>query len=137
MKVEDLPAHYQAEIREKLLGSDTRTGENPIAAASGSATRDRVLPSLEADLHDQVESFCREWGWWYLHSRMDRRTTVAVGALDFCIAKPEGRVLWLELKRRGGKATPAQLATIAHLRKLGHTAEIVDNWADAHALLLL
>lgn len=99
------------------------------------SSRRTARPFLEADFHDKVESYCRGRGWYYLHSRTDRRTTVAVGAPDFCIAMPEGKVLWLELKRPGGKATVKQQATIAHLRKLGHVAAVVDNWEDAYLLL--
>jgi len=94
-----------------------------------------VRPITEAELHDQVEAYCRLRGWYFIHSRMDQRTTVAVGCPDFAIFTDYGRTLFLELKRPGGKATPKQLATIAHLRKLGHMAAIVDNWPDALLLL--
>jgi hypothetical protein len=37
----------------------------------------------------------------------------------------------LECKAKGKKATVSQLATLAHAKKFGFTAEIVDNFADA------
>lgn len=91
--------------------------------------------AIESDLHEKVEDYCRERGWWYLHSRMDRKTTVGVGTPDFCIARHGGRMVFMELKRTGGKATAAQLANLAHLRHLGHVAEVVDNWEDCLRLM--
>ena len=118
------------------FNSRTAIGKG-LAVPTHSATdlRDGPSDAPESDLHDKVEDFCRERGWYYIHSRLDRRTTVAVGTPDWLVAKPNGQCVWLELKRRNGKATPAQQAAIAHLRKLGHRAEVVDNWEDAKRML--
>jgi hypothetical protein len=86
--------------------------------------------SLEADLHGQIEQFCKAKGWLYVHSRYDVRSRVAVGMTDFVIAADGGRTYWVEVKRPKGKATPAQLGTIAWLQKLGHTAGIVWSMDD-------
>lgn len=79
---------------------------------------------VESELHDYAYQFFRSRGWYVIHSRMDRRATVAVGAPDFVVALPQGRVFWLEIKRSGGKPTTLQLATQKHLRNLGHRSEI-------------
>lgn len=93
--------------------------------------RPQLRPSLEADLHEMVADYCRSRGWYFVHSRLDRRTTTALGVPDYLIFKPLGVVLCLELKRPKGKPTPPQLAAQAHLRRLGHVSEVVDNWLDA------
>jgi hypothetical protein len=90
-----------------------------------------VLPVLEKDLHEQIADYCRKRGYYFVHSRMDRRSTVQVGCPDFIVFLPSGRVVCLEAKRKGGKPTPAQQATIAHLHKLGHAAGVVESFLDA------
>lgn len=110
-------------------------GEKPGATSPVHQVQVLTRPSPESDLHDQVEAHCRAKGWFYVHSRMDRRSTVSVGTPDFAIAAHGGRMLWLELKRKGGKATTAQQAAIAQLTKLGHLAFIVDNWPETLCIL--
>jgi len=113
--------------------------------------------SREASLHEEIEDLCRQQGWYYIHSRMDKPSTIGVGTLDFTIFAhptrwlcrrcerivqspdamdggccsvgyaPIPRVFCFECKAKGGKATEQQLAAIAFLRKLGHVAEVVFN----------
>jgi hypothetical protein len=90
----------------------------------------------EADLHDEVEALCRQRGYYYIHSRMDRRSTVQVGAPDFLIALPHSRMVWIELKRKGGKPTLRQLAAITHLKKLGHAAAVCDSMDGVLTLMV-
>jgi hypothetical protein len=85
----------------------------------------------ERDLHDDIETYCRMRFYLVCHSRMDRPSTIAVGFPDFVIFMPGRNVCFLEAKKRGAKATTAQFAKLAHARKLGFVAEIVDNLADA------
>ena len=89
----------------------------------------------ERDLHDQIEAYLRERGYLYRHDRMDRATTGQVGWPDFTIFMPHKRVLFLECKAKGKKATTAQLSTIAHSKKFGFTAKIVDNFASTKLLI--
>ncbi len=86
--------------------------------------------SLEADLHQQIEQYCRSKGWICFHGSMAHRTHRTIGEPDFIIAADGGRTFWVEVKRKGGKATPAQLGTIAWLQKLGQTAAIVWSMDD-------
>jgi hypothetical protein len=89
----------------------------------------------ESDLHDAIIALCKERGWYYVHSRMDRRHTNAVGTPDFIIAMDKGRVAFLECKSAGGKATTEQLSALVWLQKLGHRADIVTNMDDVLKLL--
>ena len=111
-------------------------GAEPLALKTHTSDGGSAPCEREADLHDEIIALCRRRGWYYVHSRMDRRSTIGVGTPDFAIALPGGKMVWLECKRRGGKATPAQLAAIAQLRRLGHTAFVVDNLEDVLALCL-
>jgi hypothetical protein len=91
----------------------------------------------ERDLHDQIEAYARARGWMVCHSRMDRASTVAVGFPDFALFMDGGLAVFLECKRPGGKATPAQLAKLAQARKLGFAAEIVTSMGEALAAIAL
>ena len=89
---------------------------------------DRVMANAceqESDLQQQIATHCQIKEWYCERSAMHKPTTNGIGSLDFKIAMPNGKMLWLETKRRGSKTTPAQNAVIAHLRKLGHWAEVV------------
>jgi len=89
----------------------------------------------ESDLHDDIIGLCRANGWYYVHSRMDRATTQAKGVSDFVIALDDGLTVWIEAKAKRGKVTTEQLATISHLKKLGHAAGIAYNTANVVDLI--
>lgn len=84
----------------------------------------------EVDLHDQILDVCRRRGWYVVHSRMDMRTTTAVGVPDFVIAGHDGRTWWIEAKAAKGKLTPEQQAAQLWLRTLGHTYDVVRSIAE-------
>lgn len=85
---------------------------------------------LEADLHDSILDHCRAKGWPVVHSRMDRPATCGVGTPDFAIAMPGGVTLWIEAKAAKGKQTPAQLAWMAALRRVGHRFVLARSMGD-------
>ena len=99
----------------------------PVAAAE--------RPDDEAELHDQIESYCNARGWLICHSRMDKPSTIAVGFPDFTIHMHGARTVFLECKAPGKKATVEQLRKLAHARKLGFIAEIVENMDSALAAI--
>ena len=89
----------------------------------------------EKDLHDQIEEFCISQGFLYRHDRMDKKTTGQVGWPDYTIFAPNRAVAFIECKAKGKKATTAQLAKLAHARKLGFEAVVVDSYQDfIHAM---
>jgi hypothetical protein len=89
----------------------------------------------ESDLHDQIIQFCKDKGWYYVHSRRDKRTTNQVGCPDFILAGEMGNTYWVECKRKGGKPSTAQLAAMAHLNKLRHCAGIVSSMSEFMELI--
>lgn len=101
----------------------------------------RGMPSpsveLESDLHEDIIKFCREQPkpWVCLHSRMDRRPTNNLGTPDFIIVTHDGRVFFVEAKRRLGKCSPAQNALLAWLTKNGAKAGIVRSMQEFEELV--
>lgn len=89
----------------------------------------------ERDLHDYIIDRCRDLGYYVIHSRMDRRSTVAVGAPDFVVAMPHGRTVWIECKSATGKPTRAQCSNITQLLHLGHVVHIVRSQKEADSAL--
>ena len=93
------------------------------------ATPKAVL--VERDLHDEIEKYCRGRGYFYIHSRMDVPSTIQVGTPDFVIFMPGQRTVFLECKAKSGKTTTEQNTKLAHARKFGFPAGVVDNMEDA------
>lgn len=102
-----------------------------LARTSKAAPQVQQHDGPESDLHEQILDYCASRGWLVCHSRMDRRSTVAVGMCDFIIAADLGVSYWVEVKRKGSKKpTAEQLGMIAWAKKLGHRAAIVWGMND-------
>ncbi len=84
----------------------------------------------ESDLHTQIEDELKRRGWYYVHSRMDKPSTVAVGVPDFCIAADGGRAFFIEAKGRRTKVTPKQAGALLMLGNLGHKAALVRSFTE-------
>lgn len=110
----------------EFLAMQARLGQKPS----------NLPDAPESVLHDQVATYCRQMGYYYIHSRMDRPSTIQVGAPDFVVALPNGRVLWVECKRKDGKLRTEQLAAAAWLKQLKHRyceVRSLDDFATAAA----
>lgn len=91
---------------------------------------------VESELHQEIIDLCKRRGWFYVRSRMDKRTTQAIGVPDFIIAADDGKTIWIEAKAKGNKPTTEQLATITFLKAKGHLAGLAYNMADVMNLIL-
>ena len=109
-------ARLQVEQRNKFAGRDVV--DKPPCNVS------------ERDIHDEIESYCRARGWLIVHSRMDMRTTCAVGTPDFIIFADRGRKFNVEVKRPGQKLRPEQAAWGAHAHRLGHHYAVVHSMKE-------
>jgi hypothetical protein len=89
----------------------------------------------EGDLHDEIIEHCNAKGYLFFHQRMDKPSHGPIGFPDFVIFMPMAMTVFLECKARGGKTTTEQLAKLAHARKLGYHAEVVDNFGDAKQII--
>jgi len=85
------------------------------------------LPSfdgLEKDIHAKIIEECGKRGWYFIHSRTDKRTTQAIGTPDFVIATFTA-VWFIEVKRKGTKPTREQAAIGIFLKHLGKNHAVV------------
>lgn len=89
----------------------------------------------EGDLHDEIIKHCESKGYLFFHQRMDKPSHGPAGFPDFVIFTPMAMTYFIEAKAKGGKTSTEQLAKLAHARKLGYTAEVVDNFEDAKKVI--
>lgn len=88
----------------------------------------------ESDLHDLIAAELRRRRYYFVRSRMDKRSTNQVGTPDFIVAKPDGVTVWCEIKRKNGKLTPEQNVTRHVLLALGHkfcVCRSMDDFLEA------
>jgi len=90
---------------------------------------------IESELHQQISDYCRMNGWKCFHGSMAHKTKRTLGEPDFTIAADNGITIFIEAKAGRNKATPKQLETIAHLKKLGHAAGIAFCMDDVLDLI--
>ncbi len=91
--------------------------------------------ALESDLHKAIEAELKRRRWYYVHSRMDKRTTTQLGVTDFIVAIPGGKTLWCEAKRKGGKLSQEQNITRHILLASGHWHEVVYSIEQFNKLI--
>lgn len=84
----------------------------------------------ESSLHRLIEDDLKRRRWFYVHSRTDRATTQQSGVPDFIIAAPNGKTLWCEVKRKGGKLSVEQNVTRHVLLALAHHFAVVFSMDD-------
>ena len=106
------PAHFQA-MASRVA---TNRGVKRAEAAMDAVER-------ESDLRDDILQYCRgKWPQWpVITARTDKRSTIGVGVHDVTVFMPEGRVLCLELKRKGGKLSTEQRGWALQMEQCGHT----------------
>ncbi len=76
----------------------------------------------ESDVHHKIIEHCKSKGWYFEHDRTDKKTRGIIGAPDFTICCREGKTVFCEVKKKGGKLTTEQHATLHWLSSLGHIA---------------
>jgi hypothetical protein len=104
----------------------------------------RPPPPLEFKLHCMLADTLRLWimpQFIYTHMPMgEKRDKITAARLkrmgttkgwpDFLIIGP-GRIVWVELKRKGEKPTPEQIFVASHLMACGCTYILTDEYDDA------
>ena len=78
---------------------------------------------LERHLEQYFSAACKKRGLLTLklHVRFAR------GWPDRIVALPDGKTLWVELKRPGGKTTPLQDKVHKELKDRGHIVHVIDS----------
>lgn len=70
-----------------------------------------------------------------LRQRTDREATMTLGTPDLLVILPEGRMLWLEVKVKGGRTSKEQRELHAEIRARGHAVHVV--WSLDHAISVI
>jgi hypothetical protein len=81
----------------------------------------------ESDLHAQVVAECKRRGWICMRGSMAEPTARPIGEWDATILADGGRVLFVEMKRKGGKLSPEQAGMIQWAGNLGHRVHVIYN----------
>lgn len=81
---------------------------------------------LEKDIEKAVKRYAESKGW------LTRKWTSPnhIGVPDQIFISPVGKIVFIEFKRDGGKATPMQLREHEKLRAHGCTVVVIDNVDD-------
>jgi len=116
-----MPRMTQAEL-DAFNARRNRGSDSPQSVAADAGE--------ESELHDRIIAECRRRGWFYVHARMDKRSTLTPGTPDFVIFTDCGGVLIVECKTRTGKMSVEQSAVAAMLKRLGHRSHVVRSFED-------
>lgn len=93
------------------LNPELEVGTPPPASYPAVPATPKHTKREEKKLHDQCENMLRQRNLFYLHSRMDKPTTLRKGTPDLIIFLPNIRLsaaLLVELKVPGGAISPYQ-----------------------------
>ncbi len=84
----------------------------------------------ERVLQDEIAAYCNNQfpKWKFIRCRMDQPSTIAVGAQDFTIFLPGGRVFCIECKAGNKKRTPEQDGWALEMSKLGHEVHLIRSF---------
>src|SRR5580765_8238802 len=110
----------------------------------------RPPAAKEFALHCMVADMLRRWimpGWLWTHFPAGEARTLITGARlkrmglnrgfpDFQFFHADGRVAFLELKRRGSRLDENQSAVAGHLEDAGHRYAMTDSFEEAVATLV-
>lgn len=110
-----------------------RTSKQRIATMKGAADREVGKGGLQ----EQIADWCRnQWPTWkVIQARPDRQSTIALGAQDFSIFAPGGRVFCIETKAAGKKQSKEQLIWAKQMEMLGHTVHLVYSFEEFLAIV--
>ena len=107
---------------------DCDAHEAKMSAKKITAGEIPAFEGLESKLHEKIEQELIRRRWYYVRSRMDKKSTQPKGVPDFIIASPAKEynpnqypfTFWIEVKRKGSKLTKEQNITRHVLLALGH-----------------
>jgi hypothetical protein len=90
-----------------------------------------VSELLERDLEKYFTLQCKKLGLMSLklHVRFSR------GWPDRVVLFPNGKLIWVELKRPGGKPTPLQTKTINQMKQYGQAVYVIDSKEGINSVL--
>lgn len=86
--------------------------------------------ALEASVESHLERQMRRIG-----GRAFKFPPAVKGMPDRIVVFPHGRIIFVELKRRGEKPSPAQRLQHARLLDMGHVVHVLDSKAQVDAFV--
>lgn len=116
---------------QEMLARTMRNSKRSPAPAPSKAVE------MEMDLHRQIMDFCdKAWPRWkYIRARSDQRSTIQLGAQDFTLFLPGGKVLCIECKRKGSKLSEDQIIWKKEMEMLGHVVHTVYSFEEFERLI--
>ena len=105
-------------LPEHILKRMDKEARKPMGKAGFTRSEITLIQArrLEKELHKDFEGFLRRNRMVYIHSRMDKRATIAKGIPDFIILHRRATIA-IEFKIRGNKTSTEQEQFIDSLRK--------------------
>jgi len=85
----------------------------------------------ERQIENRIVKYAKDQGWLVIKLN----PTWHKGLPDRMFLLPGGKIVFLELKKPGGRASPLQKYFIAWMKDLGHSAHVVDNYDEAVRIL--
>lgn len=98
-------------------------------AAKAQVAKDNLDP-LESDIEEKVGKYAKNLGWWHR-----KFTSPANRSVPDRIFAKNGRVFFIEFKRKGKEASDAQADEHKDMRKQGLTVYVVDNVVDGNRII--
>ena len=90
------------------------------------------IAPLERVIVKSVMDVARKLGWW---CAKNHGSAYSLAGLPDVIAIKNGRAVWMEVKRPGGKPTPVQVRVMAQLMAAGCECSVVRSAEDARQFL--
>lgn len=84
-------------------------------------------------IHHLFEAWLRLNGLAYVHSRMDKKSTIREGWPDFSVFGPGGKVAFVEIKLKGKELSVSQMEVMLELLRLGQPYQVC--YTDAEAIV--
>jgi len=85
---------------------------------------------LEREVERPAKQFAKQQGWW-----LAKFVSPGLRGVPDDVFIRDGRVLWIEFKRPGKDLRPQQKKRVREMREHGAEVHVIDNLADAYALL--
>lgn len=84
----------------------------------------------EKEAHDIYSGWLRQVGLFFIHSRMDRKSTVQNGTPDFAVFS-NGKAIFIEFKQPGNVPSQDQIEVMEKIRTGGTPVHVCQMAADA------
>jgi hypothetical protein len=102
-----------------------------IKAPSQAVANDVYDRKSEKLIHARFEAWLRLNEISFVHSRMDKKSTIREGWPDFSVFGPNGKTCFVEIKLPGGELSVDQMTVMLELLRKGHTYHICQSDAEA------